>query len=131
MNLITQLEVNSIMSEKNLGSVVGLTLKNFSRHESVTNNLDQKGRIIVKTDSLVNGSKYLSVEVTTDMKQYNLPLYVVNTDSFAGVITLTSNKVDGSAGPILRGVLSTPFEYAIKPDGIKDVMIHESGQILN
>lgn len=119
------------MSEKNLGSVVGLTLKNFSRHESVTNNLDQKGRIIVKTDSLVNGSKYLSVEVTTDMKQYNLPLYVVNTDSFAGVITLTSNKVDGSAGPILRGVLSTPFEYAIKPDGIKDVMIHESGQILN
>lgn len=119
------------MSEKNLGSVVGLTLKNFSRHESVTNNLDEKGRIVINTDPLVNGNKYLSVELTSDMQQYNLPLYVVNADSLAGCITLMTNKVDGSAGPILRGVLPTPFEYAIKPDGIKDVMIHESGQILN
>lgn len=119
------------MSEKNLGSVVGLTLKDFSRHESVINKLDKKGRIIVQTDPLVKGVKYLNVEVTTDMQQYNLPIYVIDSDSFAGVISLVSNKVDGSAGPFLRCVLTTPFEYAIKPDGIKDVIIHENGKILN
>ena len=119
------------MSEKKLGSVVGLTLKRFSRHEDVTNNLDEKGRIILNTEPLVSGYKYLSVHVTTDTKIYNLPLYVINGDFFAGCITLMSNKPDGSAGPILRGVLPTPFNYAINADGFTNVTIHESGQILN
>ena len=119
------------MSEKNLGSVVGLTLKNLSRHESVINNLDEKGRIIINTDPLVSGNKYISVTVTKDMQIYNVPAYVINSDSLVGCITLLSNKVDGSAGTILRGILPTPFNYAIKTDGISDVTIHESGKILN
>ena len=47
------------MSEKNLGSVVGLTLKNFERQETVTSNLDEKGRIIINTDPLVSGYKFI------------------------------------------------------------------------
>lgn len=119
------------MSEKNLGSVVGLTLEACSRHEDVTNNLDEKGRIIINADPIVSGYKYLSVKVTTDMQTCNIPLYVINGDFFAGCITMMSNKPDGSAGPILRGILPTPFNYAIKADGITEVTIHESGQILN
>lgn len=119
------------MSEKNLGSVVGLTLKDFSRHESVTNNLDEKGRIIINTDPLVSGVKYISVSVTTDMQKYNMKAYVIDSDSLVGNVTLLTNKVDGSAGPILRGILPTPFNYAINADGITDVTIHESGKILN
>lgn len=119
------------MSEKNLGSVVGLTLKDFSRHESVINNLDEKGRIIINTETIVSGNKYISVSVTTDMQLYNVPVYAINSDSLVGCITLMTNKVDGSAGPILRGVLPTPFNYAIKADGLTDVTIHESGKILN
>lgn len=119
------------MSEKNLGSVVGLTLKDFSRHESVINNLDEKGRIIINTDPLVSGNKYISVNVTTDMQIYNVQAYVINSDSLVGSVTLLTNKVDGSAGPILRGILPTPFNYAINADGITDVTIHESGKILN
>lgn len=119
------------MSKKNLGSVVGLTLKDFSRNESITNNLDEKGRIIINTDPLVSGHKYISVNVATDMQTYNMKAYVINSDSIAGVITLLTNKVDGSAGPILRGILPTPFNYAINADGITDVSIHESGKILN
>lgn len=119
------------MSEKNLGSVVGLTLKNFSRHESVTNNLDKKGRIIINTEPLVSGIKYISVTLTEDMQLYNAPVYVVDNDSIAGYVALITNKVDGSAGPILRGILPTPFNYAINADGLTDVTIHESGQILN
>lgn len=119
------------MSKKNLGSVVGLTLKDFSRHEDVTNNLDEKGRIIINSEPIVSGTKYISVRVNTDMQQYNVPAYVINRDSFVGYVTLITNKVDGSAGPILRGILPTPFNYAIKADGITEVSIHESGKILN
>ena len=119
------------MSEKNLGSVVGLTLKEFSKHEEVTNNLDEKGRIIINAEPVVSGSKYISVTVNTDMQLYNVPVYIINSDSLAGCITLITNKIDGSAGPILRGILPTPFHYAIKADGITEVTIHESGQILN
>lgn len=118
------------MSEKNLGSVVGLTLKVFSRHEDVTNNLDKKGRIIINADTIVSGAKYISVTVNKDMQLYNVPAYVINSDSLAGCITLMTNKIDGSAGPILRGILPTPFNYAIKADGITEVSIHESGETL-
>lgn len=119
------------MSEKNLGSVVGLTQKAFSRHDNVTDNLDEKGRIIINAEPIVSGAKYISVSVNTDMQLYNVPAYVINSDSLVGCITLITNKVDGSAGPILRGILPTPFHYAIKADGITEVSIHESGQILN
>lgn len=119
------------MSEKNLGSVVGLTLKDFSRHENVINNLDEKGRIIINADSIVSGVKYISVSVNTDMQLYNVPAYIINSDSLVGCVTLITNKSDGSAGPILRGILTTPFNYAIKADGITEVTIHESGKILN
>nr|DAJ81719.1 MAG TPA: hypothetical protein [Caudoviricetes sp.] len=119
------------MSEKNLGSVVGLTLKVFSRHENITNNLDEKGRIIVNTDPIVSGAKYISVKVNTDMQLYNVPVYAINSDSLAGCITLITNKVDGSAGPFLRGILPTPFNYAMKADGITEVFIQENGKILN
>lgn len=119
------------MSEKNLGSVVGLTLKVFSRHENVTNNLDKKGRIIINAEPFVSGAKYISVNVTTDTQIYNVPAYIIDSDSLVGCITLITNKLDGSAGPILRGILPTPFNYAIKADGITEVTIHESGKILN
>lgn len=119
------------MSEKNLGSVVGLTLKAFSRHENVVGNLDKKGRIIINAEPIVSGAKYISVSVKTDMQLYNVPVYIINSDSLVGCITLITNKVDGSAGPILRGILPTPFNYAIKADGITEVTIHENGQILN
>lgn len=119
------------MSEKNLGSVVGLTLKDFSRHENVINNLDKKGRIIINAEPIVSGVKYISVTVNTDMQLYNVPAYIIDSDSLVGCITLITNKVDGSAGPILRGILPTPFNYAISADGITEVSIHESGKILN
>ena len=119
------------MSEKNLGSVVGLTLKVFSRHENVTNNLDEKGRIIINAEPVVSGYKYISVTVNTDVQLLNVPAYIINSDSLVGCITLITNKVDGSAGPILRGILPLPFNYAISADGITEVIIHENGQILN
>lgn len=119
------------MSEKNLGSVVGLTLKNRYRNEPVTSNLDEKGRIIINADPIVYGYIYLQLEVTKAAQTYTIPLYKINDDSIVGFITLMTNKPDGSAGTSLRCYLPTPFNYAIKPDGIKDVIIHENGQILN
>ena len=119
------------MSEKNLGSVVGLILKNFDRHEDITSNLDEKGRIIINTDPLVSGYKYLQLEVTNVTQTYTIPVYRINEDVIIGFLTLMTNKPDGSAGPSLRCILPTPFKYTISTDGIKSVFIHENGQILN
>lgn len=119
------------MSEKNLGSVVGLTLKNFERQEAVTSNLDEKGRIIINSDPLVSGYKFILVKINKAEKTYNIPIYPINRDFVAGIITLITTNEDGSASIYLRGTIPTPFNYAIKTDGIEEVTIYESGKILN
>lgn len=119
------------MSEKNLGSVVGLTLKNVERQEAVTSNLDEKGRIIINTDPLVSGYKFILIKIDHTEQTYNIPIYPINRDFVAGFITLITANDDGSASSYLRCILPTPFNYAIKTDGIAEVMIYESGQILN
>lgn len=119
------------MSEKNLGSVVGLTLKNFERQETVTSNLDEKGRIIINTDPLVSGYKFILIKINKTEKTYNIPIYPINRDFVSGFITLITANEDGSASNYLRCVLPTPFNYAIKTDGIAEVTIYENGQILN
>lgn len=119
------------MSEKNLGSVVGLTLKAFYRNESVINNLDEKGRIIINTDPIVYGYKYLQLEVENAEQTYTIPIYKINDDAIVGFLTLMTNNPDGSAGTSLRCYLPTPFNFSIKTDGITAVIIHENGQILN
>lgn len=119
------------MSEKNLGSVVGLTLKNFERQEAVTSNLDEKGRIIINTDPLVSGYKFILIKIDHTEKTYTIPIYPINRDFVAGFITLITANEDGSASSYLRCILPTPFNYAIKIDGIAEVTIYESGQILN
>lgn len=119
------------MSEKNLGSVVGLTLKNVERQEAVTSNLDEKGRIIINTDPLVSGYKFILIKIDHTEQTYNIPIYPINRDFVAGFITLITANEDGSASSYLRCILPTPFNYAIKTDGIAEVTIHESGQILN
>lgn len=119
------------MSEKNLGSVVGLTLKNHFRNEPVTSNLDEKGRIIINADPIVSGYIYLQLEVTKAAKTDTIPLYKINDDAIVGFITLMTNEPDGSASSSLSCIIPVPFNYAISADGITAAIIHENGQILN
>lgn len=117
----------------NLGSVVGPTdpkpmLTSVSESTNITKNVDEKGRIIVNSEPLVTGYKYLGIVSSRNIDNQTMKIYLINSDAFVGQIELFNPEPSGS-NYYYRAFIPTPFNYSISFDSLISVTLVQVGSL--
>lgn len=111
----------------NLGNVIGPKpqLTYVNTNDIITEVRDNKNRFFVDSKQLVTGYKYLYFLLASNVMTYTVNIYIPNSDTCIGQLTLTSpDQVETNT---FRIMIPTPFWCSLDTDNVSAIRIVQVG----